>query len=290
MKNMKQISYITIGGFEGKKPVLEAIKEAKAMGFDGIELAFGNGELAPETGKDFCENVRREADKLDMGIDTLSAGAYWNMSLSSESEVERERAVDFTKRYIEVASWLGIRNILVIPGHVSVPWDSSVKVVPYKKAWELSYKSLKSCLQAAKKLKVNICLENVWNWFLSDPVSMREFIDRFDSDRVGSYFDAGNVLVNGYPGHWIEILGKRIKAVHIKNYTRSDCGGGLHGFGDDLEKGDMDWNELKKALLDIGYRGTITAEMIPFSRLPDLVLPDMELARTTAVKMENIFG
>jgi hypothetical protein len=32
----------------------------------------------------------------------------------------------------------------------------------------------------------------------------------------------------------------------------------------------------------IGYSGPITAEMIPFSRLPDLILPDMELAADTA--------
>jgi hypothetical protein len=30
--------------------------------------------------------------------------------------------------------------------------------------------------------------------------------------------------------------------------------------------------------------------MIPFCRLPDMVLPDVELARDTAVKMKQIFA
>jgi hypothetical protein len=30
--------------------------------------------------------------------------------------------------------------------------------------------------------------------------------------------------------------------------------------------------------------------MIPFSRLPDLVMPDLELAKTTAEKLKSIFG
>ena len=36
--------------------------------------------------------------------------------------------------------------------------------------------------------------------------------------------------------------------------------------------------------------GPLTAEMIPFSRLPDLVLPDMVLAGDTAAKLKKIFG
>ena len=130
-----------------------------------------------------------------------------------------------------------------------------------------------------------IGIENVWNKFLLSPLELRDFIDRAKSEYVGSYFDVGNVLVTGYPEHWIEILGARIKAVHVKNFTREDCGGGLHGFGDDLMQGDIDWPALAMALRNIGYSGPLTAEIIPFSRLPNLVLPDMALARSTAKAM-----
>jgi len=117
---------------------------------------------------------------------------------------------------------------------------------------------------------------------------MCEFVDPFKSRRVGAYFDVGNCIINGYPEHWIEILGKRIAAVHFKNFTRSDCGGVLHGFGDDLLKGDVNWKAVVAALRKVGFSGPVTAEMIPFSRLPDLVLPDMKLSRDTARKMRTI--
>jgi sugar phosphate isomerase/epimerase len=86
------------------------------------------------------------------------------------------------------------------------------------------------------------------------------------------------------------MLGERVKAVHFKNFSRSDCAGGIHGFGDDLLKGDIDWPAVVAALDGIKYTGPITAEMIPFSRLPDLVLPDLDLARDTAPKMRTILG
>jgi hexulose-6-phosphate isomerase len=47
---------------------------------------------------------------------------------------------------------------------------------------------------------------------------MRKFIDSFKTPFVGSYFDIGNVLPHGHPEHWVEILGKRIFAVHLKDF------------------------------------------------------------------------
>ena len=142
----------------------------------------------------------------------------------------------------------------------------------------------------AKKTGVTMAFENVWNWFLADPIAMRTFIDQFKTPLVGSYLDVGNMAINGYAEHWIEILGKRIKAVHFKNYTRTDFGGGLHGFGDDLTGGAVNWPAVVSALAKVKYAGPVTAEMIPFSRLPDLVLPDMALAQDAAVKMRRIMG
>ena len=168
------------------------------------------------------------------------------------------------------------------------PWDAAQPVLPYKTVWKHSSASVGELLPVAKQLGIKLGIENVWNWFLADPMAMKLFIDQFHSAQVGVFFDVGNCLINGYPEHWIEILGRRIVAVHVKNFSRQDCGGGLHGFGDDLLKGDLDWKAVLGALKRIKYRGPITAEMLPFSRLPNLVLPDMALARKTAGQLRKL--
>ena len=43
-------------------------------------------------------------------------------------------------------------------------------------------------------------------------------------------------------------------------------------------KGVVDFGRLFAALEKVGYAGPFTVEMIPFSRLPDLVMPDAALA------------
>ena len=89
---------------------------------------------------------------------------------------------------------------------------------------------------------------------------MAAFIDEAEMDNLGAYFDVGNVMASGYPEHWIRILGKRIRKVHLKDYRRHP--GGLNGFVDILS-GDVNWREVRRALADIGYDGWVTGEMIP---------------------------
>ncbi len=289
-KSTMQINYWTIGGFEGAKPAEQALEEAAAMGYEGVELCFGAGELAPGISESRCREIARAAKALGMRIDSLASGNYWQESLTSSKENVRKRAVAFTKDYLRAAKWLGAKGVLVIPGAVAVPWDASQPVVPYADCWTRATKGIRACVGLAQKLGVTMALENVWNWFLADPVAMRTFVDQFKSPRVGVYFDVANCLINGYPEHWIALLGKRVKALHFKNFSRSDCAGGIHGFGDDLLKGDIDWKAVTSALAKAKYAGPITAEMIPFSRLPDLVLPDMALARDTAKKLREVLG
>jgi len=290
MNNIRQINYWTLGGFDGKKPVAQALEEAAAMGLGGLELCFGAGEFGRGITEAQCRAIRAKAAGLKLRIETLATGFYWDHPLSSPDAAQRRLAVDFTKEYLRVAAWVGARVVLVVPGAVAVPWNPAQPVVPYAAAWKNATASLRVCLKEAEKQKVTIALENVWNWFLTDPMAMKAFVDQFKSRRVGVYFDVGNCLINGYPEHWIEILGRRIAAVHFKNFTRQDCGGLLHGFGDDLLKGDVNWKAVLAALAKIKYKGPLTAEMIPFSRLPDLVLPDMALARDTAAKLKQIAG
>jgi hexulose-6-phosphate isomerase len=222
---------------------------------------------------------------------TLATGLYGTMNLGAADEEERAKAIAFTKKYLRIASWIGAETILVIPGSAQVTWDASRPVVPYKTVWENSVKSLKEVLPLAEELAVNIALENVWMRFLLSPMEWKLFLDQFDSPRIGMYFDIGNCLLYAPAQDYVEILGsKYIKAVHIKNWKGDDCGGTLHGFGDSLLEGDVDFKAVFAALEACGYRGTFTVEMIPFSRLPDLVLPDEELAKKSIAELMKICG
>jgi L-ribulose-5-phosphate 3-epimerase len=283
----KAINYWVYGGFGPNKTPYEFIDFAKAQGLDGVELTLGDC-LPVNITRDECEKIAAYAEEEGIGLKTMATGNYGVESLGADDEAERVRAVAFTKKYLQIAAWLKVKTILVVPGSTSVAWDPSRPVVPYVRCWEQSTKSIKELLPVADELDVDIALENVWMRFLLSPMEWKFFLDQFNSDRIGMYLDLGNCQIYLPAQDYITLLGKRIKAVHVKNWKGEDCGGGLHGFGDSLKEGDVDFKAAFAALKKIGYNGALTVEMIPFSRLPDLVLPDEELAVKVAEEIKSL--
>ena len=278
-----------LGGFDGSRDAFKCIDSAAEFGVDGVELTVG--DVVPVTADEtFCKKVREYAASKNIGIRTVATGASWNLRLSDPCDKKRGEAVEWTKNYLRIASWFGAEAALVIPGVVNAGWDESCPITPAKTVWRQSSRSMWDLLDTAETLGVAIACENVWSKFLTEPFAMKAFIDQFDSPCIGSYLDIANCLNVGYPQDWVEVLGKRVKGIHFKNWKSEDFGGGLHGFGDDITVGEADYAAILAAMDKIGYTGPVTLEMIPFSRLPDMVLPDLALAEKTAKQLLQIIA
>jgi L-ribulose-5-phosphate 3-epimerase len=153
--------------------------------------------------------------------------------------------------------------MLFIPGAVKIPWNAAYGPVRYDHAVEWARHAVRTLAPVAERANVELCIENVWNGMFYSPTELAAFIDSFNSPVVGIYFDVGNVLgYHQHPPHWIELLGKRIRRVHLKDFKTSV--GNLSGFCD-LMAGDVPWKETLGALKAIGYDKTLVAEMIPSS-------------------------
>ncbi|MBR2837879.1 MAG: sugar phosphate isomerase/epimerase [Kiritimatiellae bacterium] len=274
-------------GFGGERKPREFIDWAAAKGLDGVELTVGDC-LPADTSEAEAKELAAYAKTKGVGLRTLAAGAGWGKWLTSGDPAERAEAVAFAKKYLQLASWLGVETVLTVPGATRVAWDASHAEVSYGNAWGNAAASIREIAPVAESLGVNLALENVWNRFLVSPMEWKFFLDQIGSKRVGLYFDVGNCCLNTNPADWPEILGDRIKAVHLKNFAESDSAGGLHGFGDDLFNGVVDFKRLFAALDAAGYAGPFTVEMIPFSRLPDLVMPDAALADKVAGQIKEL--
>ena len=274
-------------GFGGEKKPREFIDWAAEKGLDGIEFTVGDC-LSVDTTEADAKELAEYAKSKGVGIRSLATGAGWGKWLCSDDSAERAEAKDFVGKYLQLAAWLGAETVLVVPGATRVAWDASHAEVSYLNAWNNATESIKELVPVAESLGVNIALENVWNRFLISPMEWKLFLDQFGSKRVGIYFDAANCCLNCRPEDFPEILGDYIKAVHLKNFEESDSAGGLHGFGDDVFKGVVDFGKLFAALDKIGYSGPYTVEMIPFSRLPDLVMPDAALAEKMVAQISEL--
>jgi len=252
---------INIWSFQDGTSISECISLAKDAGFEGIELSLNeSGELGLQTTEKEVREIQSQLEEAGLEICGLATGLYWDYSMTSESIEKREKAMDVCKKQLELAALFCVDTILVIPGAVGVDFIPGSEVVEYDRAYDRALEAIGKLAIDAKNNGVNIGIENVWNKFLLSPLEMKTFIDAIGSEYVGSYFDVGNTVQNGYPEHWIKILGHRIKKVHFKDYRRQ--AGGLHGFVD-LLAGDVNYPAVISALQDIGYNNYVTAEMIP---------------------------
>ena len=239
----------------------ENLTLAKKAGFEGVELSIGNSaELTLLSTEKEIKEIKNIADSLGLSLYSLCCNSCWDLRLTDDEVKIREQAKDMVKKQLDTAKILGADTILVIPGVVNACFSMPEKKVSYNVAYERSFAAISELKIYAEKVGVNIGLENVWNKFLLSPMEMKEFVDKIDSEYVGSYLDIGNTLHISYPEDWVRILGKRIKKVHFKDY-RTEVGG-LAGFVD-LLAGDVNYPEVINALNEIGYDGWATAEMIP---------------------------
>lgn len=266
---------INIWSFDQSYSIEKCMHLARDAGFDGIELALASkGPLSMESSDEEIASIRDKAQEIGIKINSLATGLYWQFSLTSNREDIREKAKKLVKRQLDVAALLGADCILACPGAVGVDFKpdevvpdaheieffSGSEIIDYDVAYERAKEAFIELAPYAAQKQVYIGIENIWNKFLLSPLEMRNFIDEINSPWVGVFLDVGNMVLFGYPEHWIKILGKRIKKVHFKDYRRDAKG--LAGFVD-LLAGDVDWIKVIDEFEKIGYTGWANAEMCP---------------------------
>jgi len=249
--------------FPGDMPATKAISLAKEFGFDGFEVCAGlQGPVSINATEAEITAIRRHAADCDVALTSLGCGLGWDFPLSSPDRAVRERGKEVTAKALQLAQWLGVDSVLVVPGNVTPE-------VRYDEALENALATIQELVPVAERLQVCIAIENVWNKLLLSPVEMRDFIDQFQSEYVGAYFDIGNIVLYGYPEQWIRILGKRIRMVHAKDFRAST--GSMDGFVMLLE-GSVNWPAVMAAFRDIGYDKALVAEYGPYAHSLDAML------------------
>ena len=266
---------INIWSFDQTHSMASCMRIAKDAGFDGIELALAaTGPLGLESCDQDILAIRKTAEECGIEINALASGLYWQYSLTSDREDIREKAKRVAIRQMEIGKLLGADAVLVCPGAVGVDFQPQdvvpdakdiaffvgSEIIDYDVAYERSVAAMKELARHADRIGVKIGVENIWNKFLLSPLEMRGYIDEIGSPYVGVWLDVANMMMFGYPEHWIKILGRRIIKVHFKDFRCAVKS--LDGFVD-LLAGDVNWKKVREGLEAVGYDGWANGEMCP---------------------------
>jgi len=214
---------------------------ARKVGFEGVEP----GTIRK---KSDVRALKRAAANTGIAIVDIMNSDHWGFPLSSPKKSVVAKSIRGMVTSMQNARDLGTDCVLLVPAVVN-------EEVTYEEAWKRSRDAIRKMIPTAKKLGVVIGIENVWNRFILSPIEFKAYVDSFKSPWVKAYFDVGNILLYGFPQHWIRTLGRRIVRIHLKDFdlkTRQFV---------PLRQGSLNWPAVRKALADIKYDGWLTAEV-----------------------------
>jgi len=212
----------------------------KKLGLQGVEVDSPGGLNKAE--------AKAAAEKTGIVIHGVIDSVHWRDTLSSSNADVRAKGLAALNGAIEDAAFFGCDTVLLVPGVVK---DD----VTFEQCYERSQAEIKKALPLAEKHKVKICIETVWNNFITKPEHLISFVDDLKSPWAGAYFDCSNMLKYGVSSaEWIRKLGKRLVKFDFKGYSHKNswC---------KIGEGDEDWPEVLKALGEIGYDGWATSEV-----------------------------
>lgn len=224
----------------------ERLKSARDAGFDGVDF--------DEAGKYTPGEVHEAVVRTGVFVHNAINHDHWKKRFTSSNEADRKQALDNLEHCIKVSHAAGGSGVLIVVGKGS---DGPEDVIV-----ERSIAEIKKAIPLAAALGQRILFENVWNQMFYDHDAPPEqsadrwaaYVDAFDSPWVGMYHDIGNHWKYGNPGDWIRTFGPRAVKFDMKGYSRAK------GTWADIGQGDLPWDDVRKALDEVGFTGWFTAE------------------------------
>ena len=235
---------------DGKKlSATDRLRLSGEAGFDGVDFDQA-GEYTPAQARDaVCAS--------GVFVHNAINHAHWSQRLTSAKQEDRDRGRANIEHCIRVSHAAGGSGVLIVVGRGD---DGPADVIEPR-----ARKEIQTLLPLASALGQMILVENVWNKMMYDHDAPPEqgaegfvkFVDSFNSPWVGMYYDIGNHWKYGQPGEWIRTFGHRCVKLDLKGFSRAK-----NKFVDITSTDDdIPWDDVRKALNDIGFVGWATAEV-----------------------------
>jgi L-ribulose-5-phosphate 3-epimerase len=215
---------------------------AKSVGFEGVEIESPNNLNRDE--------VLKASQETGVKVHGIITANHWKTRLSDPDPEVRAQGLKSLLGAIDDAKFYGADTVLLVPGKVTDKENEN-----FDQVWQRSQAEVRKAIPATEKANVKICIETVWNDFITKPQQLIDYVDQFNSPHVAAYFDISNMIKYGVPpAEWIRKLGKRMAKFDFKGYSKTKEWVAIG-------EGDEDWPEVLKALGEVGYNGWATAEV-----------------------------
>lgn len=208
-----------------KLPLGERLDEVNRQGFSCVHLALSKviteNSVAPEA---LTPGYAMELKRLffEKKLDIAVLGCYLN--LANPDPAQLAKTVETYMANIRFAAFLGCGVVGTETGAPNVEYRYE-PACHSEEALALFIKNVRPVVEYAEKMGVILAIEPVWKHIVCDPGRARRVLDEINSPNLQIILDPVNLLdISNYERQTeiveeaIELLGKDVAVVHIKDY------------------------------------------------------------------------
>jgi sugar phosphate isomerase/epimerase len=248
-----------------KFSIFEAVEKIAALGFRGIEIMCDQPHLyPPDFGENTLARLKASIDERGLQVTNLNSftlfavGDTYLPSWIEPGEERRETRIQHTLQCLKLADYFDCKNISVPPG-------GPVGDISRKEAMGLFHRGLERVVPKAEELGVKILVEPEPDLLIEKTPEFKDFIREVRSAVIGLNFDIGHFFCAGEdPSVAFEELFQWIGHVHLEDI-------GVDRVHNHLipGRGAIQFLEVLKTMIRLGYTGDISLELYPYVDMPE---------------------
>lgn len=227
-----------------------AIEQCARFGFRFLEIMTTAPHLSPrEFGPWERKLLARQL--ANSGVQAVALNpTYLDLNLISLNEDFRKLTIDEMLANIRLASDIGARIIILVPGrrHGLIP-------APHDISLDIAKDGISRCLEEAEKRGVILGLENAPNNFLETGQQILEMVNEFHHPNLRVVFDVANATMVESPADGLRTVKEYLVHVHLSDTEKQKWGHLPIG------QGVVQFKEVATVLQEIGFEGTSILEI-----------------------------
>ena len=229
----------------------QAIKVAKEVGYEGLEVRINEGHLPSNTSDDRAKEIKVLLDKSGLTVPCIAAfvGGY-----ATKSDAECEEQLAEFEKFLKLAQKIDCGMVRQLVGG---PRPADAKEEDFKKI----AKWLQKSADLAGEYGIRIAMEMHADHIIEGVDSALKLMDMLHKDNVGLIFEPGNMcIVNEAHGfESVKRLSDNIFHVHVKDLIKVPDNKARFE-ARIVGEGEVEFLSAFKGLKDIGYNGHLILE------------------------------
>ncbi len=237
------------------------LDKMKEHGYDCVDFNIGDiytplyQKLTDEEYFDYMRKVKADFDAA--GIEIFQVHGPDCFPPPNETEEKRQWHFELKAKAIKACPILGCKYLVT---HCIAPWNWNGNPDP-QLLWDINKDFFARLAKVGEEYGVTVCLETLpWpDLNVTKPEDIKRLIEEIDSPYFQACLDTGHCnAIKISPAEAARTLGKYIKTTHIHDNDAE--GRDRHWIPYVTRDNKTNWAELKEALREIGYEGTINLE------------------------------